>query len=440
MRQPLPLLLCLVTALIATPITAEQITLSDGRALTGQILYQNDDLILFNSISQGKATPITINRSQIVSAANNTNGHSPAEFNVTPSSQNPTYVHIPLRGEIGYAIDNELLQRAFTLARKSNPTVVILEIDSDGGSVEMAIEMMASITLWRHETQIPLIALVKNRAISAASWLAASCDHIYVTPAASVGGALIYNNSQTEITDTPLGQKMRSIFLSGIRGPITDAGKNQLLIQAMIDPELTISYAILADGEPVIWAGPPAHSPTSENECRQAPRQLVGPGQILTLTASEAVATGLADKYAISVSTLLTDFGIPSAKQASSAPAHVFETRYRQIRSVTERYERLVGSLDGALVKGKGVASIAAVDRKDYTQLIHRLERVRHTVDQMKHLSRQYSWIAQRLNHDLTQDADALLIAIENKIATLKQNMPKPVRKKRSTIKVVITR
>lgn len=437
--------ICLATVLCAAPMAADEIRLTDGRTLNGKILYQNDELILLHLGTDASSTAVTVKRSEVTSVQMGdlvpTNTPS-ARNGQTASQKEPTYIHIPLRGKIGHAIDNDLLQRALALIRQTEPhlpAAVILEIDSDGGSVETAIEMMATMTVWRHETSIPLVGFVKNRAISAASWLALSCDTVYVSPAASIGGAMIYNANDGP-NGSPLGMKLESIFLSGIRGAIEDAGKNLLLAQAMIDPALTVSYAILEDTQPVIWLGEPTDAPITNVQYQQPPQQLVGQNQILTLTAKEAVSTGLASGLATNLHGILSDLGIAPNALASEAPAHVFEQRYHEIESITVRYERLVDSVDKSLITQQGVAPINPVRREDYTQLIRRLQHVRRTISQMKGISKEHEWIAERLPQDLTQDTASVLVAIDNRIMELEQNMPQTPAREKPRIKVFITR
>ena len=437
MRRPLPIIIALAAALHATPLVAERVELADGRTLSGDILYQNDELILLNLAPGGH--PVTVKRSEIIAIhANDVTRDQKTRSTRTPAGlkDGPTFVCIPLRGEIGYAIDHELLKQALGLARQSKPDVLILEIDSDGGSVESAIEIMGTLTLWRHETHIPLVAFVNRRALSAASWLEASCDEIYVSPAALIGGALIYHG-KPGARDTPLGMKMESIFLSGIRGGIRDAGKNPLLIDAMIDPKLTVSYAVTTDGQPLIWQGKPTDAPP-DRDYRTPPQLLVGPDQILTLTAEEALATGLANKRATSVDAILNDLDIPPDHVASTVPAQVFEQHYQELQSVISRYERLVESLDQSLVTGKN--AVTPVDRDEYIRLIKRLQRVRNTIAQMKNLGKQHEWIAERITQDLKRPPDDVLGAIDGQITVLKQSMPKPKRSGGRKINVISRR
>jgi len=96
--------------------------------------------------------------------------------------------------------------------------------------------------------------------------------------------------------------------------------------------------------------------------------------------------------------------------------------------------------LDKSLITQQGVAPINPVRREDYTQLIRRLQHVRRTVSQMKGIRKQYEWIAERLPQDLAKDTENVLVAIDNRIMELEQNMPKTPARGTPRIKVIITR
>ena len=414
----------LVGLAFATSSTrADNLHLTDGRVMTGELVYEDDDLILFRIDSGDIKTTVTFKRSEIDSI--DTGEAEPPALAAENADMvdGPSYIHIPLRGEIGYAVNNELLVRAFDLAKQHEPDAVVLEIDSDGGSVEIAIEMLATMTIWRHETHIPLVAFVNDRAISAASWIAAACDQVYLTPGGSIGGALIYSNKGV-LNETPIGRKMESIFRGAIRGAVEDAGHNPLLVEAMVDPMQVVSAAVGPDGEALVWSGQPGQAPKVEGEYQKPPRLLVPPEQVLTLSGSEAVSTGLGKDLATSLNAVLTRLEIPHSNHASRAPGRVFEARYHEIQSVSERYNRLVASMDKSVIQGRRSAK-PLKRRQDYLQQITRLQRVRRMLMQVRGMSEKYEWIAERVGEDLPRDPDALITRLDGEIDGLRNSMPK---------------
>ena len=77
------------------------------------------------------------------------------------------------------------IERAFTEAKEENVDIIILEINTPGGSVDAVLDIKTTIM----NSPITSVALVKGQAISAGALIALSADHIAMQPGATLGDA-----------------------------------------------------------------------------------------------------------------------------------------------------------------------------------------------------------------------------------------------------------
>jgi len=92
---------------------------------------------------------------------------------------------IPIEGMI-YGFTLESLQRRVERAKANGATVIVLQIDTNGGRVDAALDISKYLkdpTL----VGVPTIAWVKPKALSAGIMIAAACDEIVMAPAAQTG-------------------------------------------------------------------------------------------------------------------------------------------------------------------------------------------------------------------------------------------------------------
>lgn len=127
---------------------------------------------------------------------------------------------------------------------------VILEINTFGGRVDAAVEIRDYIL--RMET--PVIAFVRERAISAGALIAIASPQIAMAPGSTLGAA----------EPRPLDPKNVSYMRAEFSATAQRHGRDPNIAAAMVDADIVV------DG-------------------------LVGPGQLLTLTAQDALKYGYAD-------------------------------------------------------------------------------------------------------------------------------------------------
>ncbi|WP_235941406.1 NfeD family protein [Paenibacillus puerhi] len=165
---------------------------------------------------------------------------------------------------VEHTIENGLerfLQRAFHEAEELGAKEIILEIDTLGGSVEAA----GNIGQLVKESKIPTIAYVRGKAISAGTYIALNANRIAMGPGSSMGAAAVVDATGKEVDQV----KIISYWSSRMSAAAELRGRDPLVAQAMVDKRMGISLP-------------------------QIGRE-VAKGDILTLTAGEAVKVGYAE-------------------------------------------------------------------------------------------------------------------------------------------------
>jgi membrane-bound serine protease (ClpP class) len=223
------------------------------------------------------------------------------------------------------------LERRLKRAERENCGLVILEIDTNGGSVGAVEQMNKAISKCR----VPVIAFVTGKAFSAGALLSLGCKAVVMAPGTQIGGAKIVSL----LGD--LGADMRQKADSMARAMVTN------LAEANNYP-LTIALGMVDSGVEVYevsWPESPAEGPPALAR-RQPDRQRFVTGEelktfeqnnagkprvveqwkkkdeILTLTARRAVDAGLASGQARDTGEIFTGLNInPSAVETASVTA-----------------------------------------------------------------------------------------------------------------------
>ncbi len=143
----------------------------------------------------------------------------------------------------------QYVTRGLELA-KANDAAVLLEISTFGGRVDAATEIRDLI--FRMET--PVIAFIRERAISAGSLIALAAPYVVMAPGSTIGAA----------EPQPLNAKNLSFVKAEFESTAERNGKDPRIAAAMVDADIAIEG-------------------------------LVNQGEILTLTANTALEYGYAD-------------------------------------------------------------------------------------------------------------------------------------------------
>src|SRR5213593_2758291 len=148
----------------AAAISADTLTTTDGRKFEGTLVRQDESSVVFDVSKGGASTRITLDPREVLKV---TKGplEQPAAPAAKPATKpaavsaalaqdaaptpppiekysGPTYYIIPLRGEVGATFTAAVLEASLADASLRSPTVVVLEIDSPGGSIAEVTKMV----------------------------------------------------------------------------------------------------------------------------------------------------------------------------------------------------------------------------------------------------------------------------------------------------------
>lgn len=205
-------------------------------------------------------------------------------------------VWIKLEGDVEPAMF-DFCARAIGDALKENPDYIIFEINTFGGRLDAAFDIVDTIMAIRGPQTI---AFVKKKAISAGSLIALACNKLYMMEATTIGDCapiLQSANGAPEI----IGEKIQSPLRAKFRNLAQKNGYPELLSSAFVTPELeiyelkktldkgkkterdttmvieTAKYGVLSEADVKFWG---------------APKILVKEGELLTMTDKEAQELG----------------------------------------------------------------------------------------------------------------------------------------------------
>ena len=184
-------------------------------------------------------------------------------------------VIFPAQGNIDLGL-SAFLERV--LADTGEARLLVVDINTFGGRVDAAVQMRDRLM----ESEVPTVAYVHPRAISAGALIALACDVIVVTPGASMGAA---TPIQVEGGDAaPVEKKFVSYLRGEFRSTAESKGRDGKVAEAMVDADVEVEG-------------------------------LVGPEELLTLDDGQALEFGIADFQAADLPTLLDRLHLGAANR-----------------------------------------------------------------------------------------------------------------------------
>jgi len=161
---------------------------------------------------------------------------------------------IPVRDEITEPV-HFILRRGL----KEGADVVILDMQTPGGSAATALEMMEALSKFPGKT----ITFVNAEAMSAGAFIAAATEEIWFVPNGVIGAAAAVTSEGQDIPET-MRLKLNSFLRAKIRAISEGKGHRGEVVSAMIDKDY---------------------------ELKIGDKVLKGKGELLSLTATEAAKT-----------------------------------------------------------------------------------------------------------------------------------------------------
>ncbi len=204
--------------------------------------------------------------------------------NTSEPRKTPLVYQIPIKDQIEPAL-LYVVRRGVTEAKKEKADAVVFVMDTPGGGVKEAREIISLIG----QIDVPVYTFVEKDAYSAGAIIALATKHIYMAPGSVIGAA-------TPLVMTPFGgveklpdaieEKMTSSVAALVRAAAEQGGHDPRLGEAMVRRELGYT--------------------AGTNVLSKA-------GELLTLTASEAEGI-LSEGTVRDVAAMLEKAGLPDAE------------------------------------------------------------------------------------------------------------------------------
>ena len=180
-------------------------------------------------------------------------------------------------------------KKSFEEAREKGADYIIIHMNTYGGQVDYADSIRTKIL----NSEIPVLVFIDNQAISAGALISIAADSIYMRPGGSIGAATVVDQTGQQVPDkyqSFMRGMMRSTAEAHGKKPVVRDGdttwvwhRDPDIAQAMVDPRIFVAGVI-------------------------------DTGQVLTLTAQEAMKYGFCEGEVSSVAELLQRAGLEDYK------------------------------------------------------------------------------------------------------------------------------
>lgn len=230
----------------------------------------------------------------------------PASAATSAPTSIPTAVALPgpaavveVTGEIN-DYTAEVLEKHFAAARSAGAQTILLRLDTPGGAVVSALRMSQFIKKQRSDVRV--VAVVHNMALSAGAMLAVACEKIVMEPGSMLGDCapILVGPQGLQTLGEAERAKMESPILAEFYDSADKSGYDHLLVSAMVQYGVVVHYLQSPSGERRFVA------PAEATELKAAgwtnvdkvPDPLDGANQLLTVTSDTAGRIGLAETTA----------------------------------------------------------------------------------------------------------------------------------------------
>lgn len=221
---------------------------------------------------------------------------------------------LTIEDEIGFEIETRALEREVARLSDEGPLFILFEMDTPGGRGDLTQRICGAITQLKN---CPTVAFVNGGryggALSAGAAVALACDKIYMADNTVIGAATGITISETgrpESLKEAFGEEVAEKFNSAWRAYLASLAERShrsgLLARAMVDRNTEVIE--VADANQRLFIDPVNKKPQQRLVHTWSKK-----GSLLTLTAAEAVACGIADKVINSRQELLGELNAADA-------------------------------------------------------------------------------------------------------------------------------
>lgn len=166
------------------------------------------------------------------------------------------------------------ITRVVNDAEKNNVSAIIFKINTLGGRVDAAVQIVDAIV----SSKVMTIAFIDHRAISAGAFIALSNNKIVMVPGGSIGAATVVDAQGQKV-----GEKYQSFMRGQMRSVAEKNGRRVDICQGMVDERIVVPG-------------------------------IVDSTQLITLTTDEALKYGIADTTVTGIDDVLKIYNLENAE------------------------------------------------------------------------------------------------------------------------------
>ncbi|NNF98726.1 MAG: serine protease [Desulfobacteraceae bacterium] len=251
---------------------------------------------------------------------------------VSAETDDRTIQVIPISGEINPTMA-AFLKRALRDLKTTESGLVVIEIDTFGGRVDSALDMVNTlVSHTRHRT----IAYVTTKAISAGALIALACNELYMRSNTTIGDCAPITYSQEGPKE--LGEKFQSPLRAQFRSLAKRNGYPVALSEAMVTEGMEV-LEVVVDGEKRYMERQELEELSDEEKEKiESKKTIVSETELLTMDDQEAAELGFSTKSVSSLEEMLASRSITGY------------TVERIDRTWSESFAGLIGTLSPILM------------------------------------------------------------------------------------------
>ena len=193
---------------------------------------------------------------------------------------------VPIQGVIDLGLPT-FIERVIQEAENDQVEVIIFDIDTFGGRVDAATQIKDAIL----DSDVPTVAFINRRAISAGALISLSCETIYMTGGGTIGAA-----TAVDMSGNKASEKVISYMREEMASTAESRDRNTVIAKCMVDEELSFTHVVI-DGDSV---------EVTDLEGRKE-------GKLITLTTEQALMFKMADGTAENMDELLVSLELSDA-------------------------------------------------------------------------------------------------------------------------------
>jgi membrane-bound serine protease (ClpP class) len=223
------------------------------------------------------------------------------------ASDEPTFhnvVVIPISGEIEPGIA-AFLKRALQEAPDTPDTLIVVEMNTFGGRVDSALEMVESLIKVR---QARTVAYVSDKAISAGALISLACNRLVMKHHTTIGDCapITYSKEGPKM----MGEKFQSPLRAKFRTLAKRNGYPPALAESMVTAEMEI-YRVKIDGRIDYMDAREYEELDKQRKARITEKKtIVAKGELLTMDDSEARELGFSSMSVDSIEQMLAQMKV----------------------------------------------------------------------------------------------------------------------------------